>query len=453
MHRDRTTYASASAPRQRDQRPAGVRYGASHALQNMLSRHNSSQPQQASPSARDLKDLEYAEDEDSGQSSGELTNFDRDADPAPHSAMQVEIEEREAEHAAERSEEHDVELDDDADLLRLEQHISKPAADDADDRNDRELNLQNLDAGLAETDTAMDGEVGGLPTSFVLRSGRIALDFPALAKTLKGRIPRASRKNRPRRSSVPINDAAAVDLLGAGIDNTNLEEAASHLERVITKADFAQMDILGQFNLGFIIARRTSFDLDDLFIIDQHAADEKFNFETLQAQTQIRSQRLIQPRLLELSATDELVASQHLDAIAANGFELAIDEEGVAGSRVHLIAQPVSKDTVFGVRDLEELLFHLRNMTPGSASALSVRCSKARAMFASRACRKSVMIGTALNRRQMTTVVKHMGTIEQPWNCPHGRPTMRHLACLRTLRQRSSQSCDRAIDWSRIALL
>ena len=33
-----------------------------------------------------------------------------------------------------------------------------------------------------------------------------------------------------------------------------------------------------------------------------------------------------------------------------------------------------------------------------------VRCSKARAMFAMRACRKSIMIGTPLNKRQMTTV-------------------------------------------------
>lgn len=35
--------------------------------------------------------------------------------------------------------------------------------------------------------------------------------------------------------------------------------------------------IVGQFNLGFIVARLGP----DLFIIDQHAADEKYNFERL----------------------------------------------------------------------------------------------------------------------------------------------------------------------------
>jgi len=40
------------------------------------------------------------------------------------------------------------------------------------------------------------------------------------------------------------------------------------------------------------------------------------------------------------------------------------------------------------------------------------------------------MVGTALNISEMKKLVLHMGEIEQPWNCPHGRPTMRHLANL-----------------------
>lgn len=49
------------------------------------------------------------------------------------------------------------------------------------------------------------------------------------------------------------------------------------------------MDIIGQFNLGFIISRLCS----DLFIIDQHATDEKYNFETLQKSTVISHQKLV----------------------------------------------------------------------------------------------------------------------------------------------------------------
>lgn len=61
--------------------------------------------------------------------------------------------------------------------------------------------------------------------------------------------------------------------------------------------------------------------------------------------------------------------------------------------------------------DLEELIFLLQDHHRGSM----VRCKKARAMFAMRACRKSVMFGKPLNKSQMTMVTRHMGTIDQPW--------------------------------------
>jgi DNA mismatch repair protein PMS2 len=38
------------------------------------------------------------------------------------------------------------------------------------------------------------------------------------------------------------------------------------------------------------------------------------------------------------------------------------------------------------------------------------------------------MVGDALDTPQMTRLLKGLAAVEQPWNCPHGRPTMRHLA-------------------------
>ena len=49
------------------------------------------------------------------------------------------------------------------------------------------------------------------------------------------------------------------------------------------------MQVVGQFNLGFIIAQLNQ----DLFIVDQHAADEKHNFETLQRTTRLKPQNLV----------------------------------------------------------------------------------------------------------------------------------------------------------------
>lgn len=102
------------------------------------------------------------------------------------------------------------------------------------------------------------------------------------------------------RNSAPNKPTAVEDdpLAGAGIDERD-EAAEATLSRVVSKADFEAMQVVGQFNLGFIIARRrvemadSSEVHDDLFIVDQHASDEKYNFERLQAETVIQAQRLL----------------------------------------------------------------------------------------------------------------------------------------------------------------
>ncbi len=49
-------------------------------------------------------------------------------------------------------------------------------------------------------------------------------------------------------------------------------------------------------------------------------------------------------------------------------------------------------------------------------------------MLAMRACRSSIMVGRPLQMHEMQRICMHLTELESPWNCPHGRPTMRHLA-------------------------
>ncbi|KAK3306914.1 uncharacterized protein B0T15DRAFT_431965 [Chaetomium strumarium] len=218
------------------------------------------------------------------------------------------------------------------------------------------------------------------------------------------------------------------------------EDAEEKLSLKITKSDFAKMKIIGQFNLGFILAVREAASSteetpqnedDELFIIDQHASDEKYNFERLQASTTVQSQRLVQPKTLELTALEEEIILEHQPALERNGFLVQVDTSGdkPVGSRVQLLSLPLSRETTFSVSDLEELIVLLADNPTSSATTIP-RPSKVRKMFAMRACRSSIMIGRALSRSQMEKVVRHMGEMEKPWNCPHGRPTMRHLCGL-----------------------
>ncbi|KAI8142324.1 hypothetical protein BJV82DRAFT_616341 [Fennellomyces sp. T-0311] len=209
----------------------------------------------------------------------------------------------------------------------------------------------------------------------------------------------------------------------ANLSNVDDDETAvAALRRVIKKTDFANMKVIGQFNHGFII---TMLDDHDLFIVDQHASDEKYNFETLQLTSKVQGQRLIEPQTVELTAAEELVVMENQEIIRANGFDVEIDESKEPTQRIRVISQPMSNDIMFDKKDFGELVYALSE-SPGQM----VRCSRARRIFASKACRKSVMIGDPLNTRKMCQIVRNMGDLEQPWNCPHGRPTMRHLCSI-----------------------
>lgn len=214
------------------------------------------------------------------------------------------------------------------------------------------------------------------------------------------------------------------------------------LSLTVSKDDFAKMRIVGQFNLGFILATRshgadepTAPAEDELFIIDQHASDEKYNFERLQAETVVQNQRLVHPKTLDLTAVEEEIIRENKAALEKNGFVIEVDDSGdePIGRRCKLVSLPLSKEVVFDIRDLEELIVLLSEAPTGAtrdASAYVPRPSKVRKMFAMRACRSSIMIGKTLTVKQMEKAVRNMGTIDKPWNCPHGRPTMRHLMSL-----------------------
>ncbi|XP_061715334.1 mismatch repair endonuclease PMS2 [Cydia pomonella] len=199
------------------------------------------------------------------------------------------------------------------------------------------------------------------------------------------------------------------------------KKCEEELSKEISQDSFKNMIVVGQFNLGFIITQLE----DDLFIIDQHATDEIYNFETLQKTTELTSQKLVIPQQLELTGVNEQILMDNLEIFKKNGFTFEINEDAPPTKRVKLLTIPMSKNWIFGKEDIEELLFMLRE-----SPSEYCRPSRVRAMFASRACRKSVMIGTALSKADMKVLVDHMAEIDNPWNCPHGRPTIRHLVNL-----------------------
>ncbi|TPX61501.1 hypothetical protein PhCBS80983_g01070 [Powellomyces hirtus] len=236
-----------------------------------------------------------------------------------------------------------------------------------------------------------------------------------------------SRAYVARRQAAKLRKCYVEPTPIAGVDD---QTAVSELNRLIRKDDFRRMEVLGQFNLGFIVVRLGA----DLFIVDQHASDEKYNYENFKRTMKMDTQTLLKPFALDLTAQQELVAAEHQDILRNNGFHVEFDPDAPPSQRVRLLALPQSKGVSFSVKDLEELLYKL-----GDGADEDVRCARVNTIMASKACRTAVMIGTALDMQQMKKIILQMGEMDQPWNCPHGRPTMRHLADLTSLAASASQ--------------
>jgi DNA mismatch repair protein PMS2 len=305
--------------------------------------------------------------------------------------------------------------------------------------------------------------------SFAEDAREVALDEVAIDAAA------ASSATPPPPPPAKPDDASTDDApLGPALDAGDATATAA-LERVFNKRDFKRMRVIGQFNLGFILAALG----DDVFIVDQHASDEIYNFERLQRVTTLNKQPLIVPARLDLTAAAEHTVRSNVDVFLANGFgfceleerrtEAAAKGDAGGGCCLALKHVPFSKGTTFGPSDVHELIGMLddgeyalparsqltvANAAPstsgttkpigtsggpsGPAGGLSVsgsvvRPSRVRAMLAMRACRSSVMIGAALDRRKMRRALDNLASLDAPWNCPHGRPTMRHLADLRTV--------------------
>jgi DNA mismatch repair protein PMS2 len=172
---------------------------------------------------------------------------------------------------------------------------------------------------------------------------------PVLRWTVEGIRANTERRSNLKRQIKLLNESRKKRFKMSSLQHTEGKDEKSHereaekeLRRVFDKKDFRKMHIIGQFNLGFIIARLGK----DIFIIDQHASDEIFNFERLQNETKLHKQPLISPVPLEMSPVEQLVVMDNLDCFHNNGFD--IRKSGLQPLCACMTAIPYSKKTVFG---------------------------------------------------------------------------------------------------------
>lgn len=156
---------------------------------------------------------------------------------------------------------------------------------------------------------------------------------------------------------------------------------------------------------------------DKLFIIDQHAAHEKVKYERLMRQFReksVVSQTLMPPVIVSLSAQEELLLQEYRETFVQLGFEI----EAFGGSEYALRSVPVD---IYGCSEREMFLEVLDELDSGvSRGSFQVIEEK----IASMSCKAAVKGNNRLSRDEAQRLIDELLTLENPYNCPHGRPTI-----------------------------
>lgn len=190
-------------------------------------------------------------------------------------------------------------------------------------------------------------------------------------------------------------------------------------EQIALPADLLAKDNRKEFNLiGQLFATYWLIEMDEqLFIIDQHAAHEKVLFERtmekLRKQEEIFTQSLLPPMILSLTMREAECLKNNLAVFKRLGFEI----EEFGGLEFKVTEVPADLVTV----DSKELLTEVLN------SLLSERDYKNADVLlekvASLSCKAAVKGNHRMSEAEAKQLISDMLTLDNPYHCPHGRPT------------------------------
>ena len=187
-------------------------------------------------------------------------------------------------------------------------------------------------------------------------------------------------------------------------------------ERILTKENALSYRIVGQiFDTYWIIEYE-----DKMLMIDQHAAHEKVNFERLMVrlaksmQGPAASQMVAPPIILNLTGKEEAAYVQYRDYFHRMGYEIEDFGDGsyaIRGVPMELYAN--EPDAL--IREvLDEILAQKMSGTP---AAILYK-------IASMSCKAAVKGNMRLSTAEAKALIDELLTLDNPYHCPHGRPTM-----------------------------
>ena len=184
-------------------------------------------------------------------------------------------------------------------------------------------------------------------------------------------------------------------------------------DRLLSREARAEHRLIGQlFDTYWLVEYR-----DKLYIIDQHAAHEKVLYEKTMATLKSReytSQLVNPPVILTLNESEQLLLERYMDYFTSIGFEI----EPFGGKEYAVRAVPAN---LFSIAKKELLMEMLDNLSEdvgrSGADLINDR-------IASLSCKAAVKGNHRLSASEAETLIDQLLELENPYACPHGRPTI-----------------------------
>lgn len=185
-------------------------------------------------------------------------------------------------------------------------------------------------------------------------------------------------------------------------------------EKLLTKKAVQEYKLIGQvFDTYWLVEFQ-----EQLYIIDQHAAHERVLYEkTLHGMKErtFTSQYLSPPIILNLSMQEAHLLTEHMDLFTKIGFEI----ENFGGDSFAVRAVP---DNLFSIAKKELLMEMLDSLSDDITSAEAPDIIGE--TIASMSCKAAVKGNAKLSVAEVNTLIGELLELENPYHCPHGRPTI-----------------------------
>ena len=197
------------------------------------------------------------------------------------------------------------------------------------------------------------------------------------------------------------------------LENTSFKQSQLFEDHLLDRDKRASYKIIGQvFDTYWIVQYE-----QQMFIIDQHAAHEKVNYERFVKRIhagQHPTQLLMPPIIVTLTGAEEAVLNDNIESFRNIGFEI----ENFGGNEYALRGVPTD---LFRHSEKELFLAILDELAenPGLGSFKTID-----EKIAGMACKASVKGGDRIGFEQAQKLIDELLTLDNPYNCPHGRPTI-----------------------------